>query len=185
MDQTATFRCHWVVTTTQPFTLVFLGTRDKNEIKNSGRKQSYVLLPNLNQRALGTSSFMLWLKFVLIYWTRVKYRYSWIQFMWTFKTYRINFILFLGSCVMRKLVHSSWWELEKSLFGLEVGWAEVIRQTETFLLVCVFVGRRVGWVGIIRHWMLLKQQSISNPHLSRSFALLWNIPCPFLDIFCF
>ena len=54
----------------------FLGTRDTNEIKNSGRKQSYVLLPNLNQRALGTSSFMLWLKFVLIYWTRVKYRYS-------------------------------------------------------------------------------------------------------------
>ena len=48
---------------------------------------------------------------------------------------------------------------------------------------CVFVRRRVGWVGIIRHQMLLWQQSISNPHLSRSFALLWNIPCPFLDIF--
>ena len=41
--------------------------------------------------------------------------------------------------------------------GLEVGWAEVIRQTVSFLLVCVcvFVGWRVGWVGIIRHQIFL------------------------------
>ena len=57
----------------------------------------------------------------------VEYRYSWIRFMWTFKTFGINFLLFLGSCVIRKLVHSSWWELEKRLCGLEVGWAAVIR----------------------------------------------------------
>ena len=41
-----------------------------------------------------------------------------------------------------------------------------------FRCVCVFVGRRVGWVGIIVHQMLLYKQNISNPHLSRSFALL-------------
>ena len=52
-----------------------------------------------------------------------KSRYSWIQFMW------IKFLLFLGSCGIRKLVHSSWWQLEKSLCGLKKGWAEVIRQT--------------------------------------------------------
>ena len=57
-----------------------------------------------------------------------EYRYSWIRFMWTFKTFGINFLLFLGSCVIRKVMHSSWWELEKGLFGVEVGWAEVIRQ---------------------------------------------------------
>ena len=57
-------------------------------------------------------------------------------------------------------------KLEKRLCGLEVGWAEVIRQTVSFLLVYVFVGRRVGWVGMIRHQMLLKQQNICNPHLS-------------------
>ena len=57
-----------------------------------------------------------------------EYRYSWIRFMWTFKTFGINFLLFLGSCVIRKVVHSSWWELEKGWFGVEVGWAEVIRQ---------------------------------------------------------
>ena len=44
-----------------------------------------------------------------------EYWYGWIRFMWTFKTFGINFLLFLGSCVIRKLVHSSWWELEKSL----------------------------------------------------------------------
>ena len=57
-----------------------------------------------------------------------EYRYSWIRFMWTFKTFGINFLLFLGSCVIRKVMHSSWWELEKGLCGVEVGWAEVIRQ---------------------------------------------------------
>ena len=57
-----------------------------------------------------------------------EYRYSWNRVMWTFKTFGINFLLFLGSCVIRKVVHSSWWELEKGLCGVEVGWAEVIRQ---------------------------------------------------------
>ena len=55
--------------------------------------------------------------------------------MWTSKTYGINSLLFLGSRVIRKLVRSLWWELEKSFCGLEVGWAEVIRQTVSFLLV--------------------------------------------------
>ena len=58
-----------------------------------------------------------------------EYRYSWIRFMWTFNIFGINFLLFLGSCVIRKLMHSSWWKLER--------WAEVIRQTVSFLLVCV------------------------------------------------
>ena len=75
----------------------------------------------------------------------------------------------------------------KSLCRLEVGWAEAIKQTVSFLVVCVrvFVGRRVGWMGIIRRQMLLLQQNISNSHLSRSFLLLQNISCPFLDISCF
>ena len=90
-----------------------------------------------------------------------EYRCRWIRFMWTFKTFGINFLLFLGSCVIRKLVHSWWWELEKSLCGLEVGWAEVIRQNT----------RSVGC-------------NISHNADCRSNYLL-NIPCPFFDIFCF
>ena len=93
-----------------------------------------------------------------LYWVLglVEFRYSWIRFMLTFKTLGVNFLLFLGSCVIRKLVHSSWWELEKRLCGLKVGWAEVVRRKSHFCwCVCVFVGRRVGWVGIIRHPMLL------------------------------
>ena len=43
---------------------------------------------------------------------------------------------------------------------------------DLFVGVCVFVVRRVGWLGIIRHQMLLRQQNCKNPHLSRSFALL-------------
>ena len=35
-----------------------------------------------------------------------------------------------------------------------------------FVGVCVFVGLRAGWVGMIGHQMLLKQQNIYNPHLS-------------------
>ena len=81
--------------------------------------------------------------------------------MWAFKTFGVNFLLFLGSCVIRKFVHSSWWELEKSLYELEVGWAEVIRQT-TPAAGC----------------------NISHNADFRSNYLL-NIPCPFLDIFCF
>ena len=37
----------------------------------------------------------------------VEYRYSWIRFMWTFKTLRINSLLFLGSCEMKKFAGSS------------------------------------------------------------------------------
>ena len=49
------------------------------------------------------------------------------------------------------------WELEKkNLCGLEMGWAEIIRQTVSFLLVfvCLWGG---GWAGfgIIRHQILL------------------------------
>ena len=51
---------------------------------------------------------------------------------------------------------------KKNLCGLEVGWAEIIRQTVSFLLVCVCVCVCVclwggGWAGfgIIRHQMLL------------------------------
>ena len=98
---------------------------------------------------------MLWLMFVSISWI-VEYRYSWIRFMWTFKTYGINFFfLFLGSCVIRKLLHSSWWELEKNLCGLEVGWAKIITWTVSFLLVCVCLWVE-GWAGfgLIRHQIL-------------------------------
>ena len=45
-----------------------------------------------------------------------------------------------------------------------------------FVGVCVFVGWRVGWV-----WL----NQASDIVLLWSFPLLWNIPCPFLDIFCF
>ena len=74
-----------------------------------------------------------------LYWVLglIEYRYSWIWFVWTFKTYGINLLLFLGSCVIRKLAHSLWWELEKKLCGLEVQWAGVIRQIMSFLLVRV------------------------------------------------
>ena len=44
---------------------------------------------------------------------------------------------------------------KKGFCGLEVGWAEVIRQTVLFVGVRVVVGRRVGWVGMVRHQMLL------------------------------
>ena len=49
--------------------------------------------------------------------------------------------------MLRKLAHSWWWELEKRLCGLEVGWAEVIRQTVSFLLVCVCLwgGEWASW----------------------------------------
>ena len=53
----------------------------------------------------------------------------------TFNTYGINSLLFLVSCVIRKLVRSSSRELGKRLCGLAVGWAEVIGQTVSLLLV--------------------------------------------------
>ena len=67
-----------------------------------------------------------------------EFRYSWIRFMWTFKTFEIYLLLW-----------------KKRMCGLEVEWSEVIRQTVSFLLVCVFVRQWVGWVGITRHQMLL------------------------------
>ena len=69
----------------------------------------------------------------------VEYSYGWIRFRWNSKTYGINFLFFLGSCVIRKLVHSSWWELEIRLCGLEVGWAEFIGHTVSFWCMCVRV----------------------------------------------
>ena len=61
----------------------------------------------INQRALGASLFILRLRFVLIS-GLIESRYSWFQFMWTFKTYGINFLLFLDCCVIRKLMHTIW-----------------------------------------------------------------------------
>ena len=49
-----------------------------------------------NQRTLGARSLMLWLKFALIP-GLAEFRYSWIWFMCTFKTFGIHFLLFLGS----------------------------------------------------------------------------------------
>ena len=43
-------------------------------------------------------------------------------------------------------MHLSRWELEIRLCELEVGWAEVIRQTVSFLLVCVCLWGG-GWAG--------------------------------------
>ena len=60
---------------------------------------------------------------------------------------------------------------------LEVGWAEVIRQTASFLLVCVCVcvcvcGAEGGLGGHDQASNVALAASIGNPHLSRSFALL-------------
>ena len=79
--------------------------------------------------------------------------------MWTFKTYGINFFfLFLGSCVIRKLLHSSWWELEKKTC---VGWRwdgqrSLGRQCPFCWCVCVCLWGG-GWAGfgIIRYQILL------------------------------
>ena len=49
--------------------------------------------------------------------------------------------------MITKLVHSSRWELEKRLCGLEVGGAEVTGQTVSFLLMCVGVCGAEGGLG--------------------------------------
>ena len=49
--------------------------------------------------------------------------------------------------MIRKLVHLSSWELEIRLCELEVGWAEIIRQTVSFLLVRVCVCGAEGGLG--------------------------------------
>ena len=76
-----------------------------------------------------------------------------------FQTSGINFLLCFGQLCDKKTCAFVVMGTEKRLCGLEVGWAEVIRQTVSFLLgcvcVCVFAGLKVGCVGIIRHQMLL------------------------------
>ena len=87
-----------------------------------------------------------------------EFRYSWIRFMWTFKTFEINFLLLLDSCVIKKNLY-----IRRDGNWKKVVWAGggIVRghQADSVHFVCtracVFVGRRVGWVGIIRHQMLL------------------------------
>ena len=107
-------------------------------------------LTKLTEFSLGASSFILWLRFALISWTcwilvRLNSVYVNFQDFWN----KFSFIFGQLCC------------LEKSLCGLEVGWAEVIRQT-TPSAGC----------------------NISHNADCRSNYLL-NIPCPFLDIICF
>ena len=68
----------------------------------------------------------------------------------------INFSLIFGRLCDNKTCAFVMMGIGKRLCGLEVGGAEVTGQTVSFLLMCVwvFVGRRVGWVGIIRHQRL-------------------------------
>ena len=118
--------------------ITFLFVTGKGKIQNKTKAIKGLLEPAHSYHALS------------LYWFLglAEYRYSWIQFMWFFKTYRINFFYFGGSCVMRIG--------KKPLCGLEVGWVEVIRQSVSFLLVCVYVcGAGGGPVVIIRHQMLL------------------------------
>ena len=86
--------------------------------------------------ALGASSFMLWLKFVFISWT------CWILVQ--SNSVYVKFQDFWNKC---SFLFGQLWELEIRLCGLEVGWAEVIRQTVPFLLVCVPNLRGGGWAG--------------------------------------
>ena len=123
------------------FSELWLVTVNKNEKKKKKKKKELCQYPAIwTSRLVNTHIYQKWIKRHLepthscyglsLHWFLglAEYRYSWIRFMWTFKTFGINFLLFLGSCVIRKVMHSSWWELEKGLCGVEVGWAEVIRQ---------------------------------------------------------
>ena len=101
-----------------------------------------------NQRALGASLFMLWLKSVLISWTcwiKVQLNSVYVNFqdLW-------NKFSFISWQLRDKKTCASWWELEKRLCGLKEGWVEVIRQTVSFLLACVCLWSG-GWAG----WALL------------------------------
>ena len=66
--------------------------------------------------------------------------------MWNFKTYGINFLFFLGSCVIRKLVHLSWWELESVCAGGGMGRGY---KADSFLFVgvcvCLWGGGWAEW----------------------------------------
>ena len=126
-----------------PFFCVFLNFDLSQSMKTQKRKKKKKLCqyPAIwTSRLVNTHIYQKWIKRLLepahscyglsLHWFLglAEYRYSWIRFMWTFKTFGINFLLFLGSCVIRKVVHLSWWKLEKGWCGVEVGWAEVIRQ---------------------------------------------------------
>ena len=56
-----------------------------------------------------------------------------------FQTSGINFLLCFGQLCDKKTCAFVVMGTEKRLCGLEVGWAEVIRQTVSFLLGCVCV----------------------------------------------
>ena len=76
-----------------------------------------------------------------------EFRYSWIRFMWTFKTFEIYLLLLLSSFVIRKLVYSSWWKLEKK--GC-VGWRwggqrSLDRQCPFCWCVCLWGSGWAGW----------------------------------------
>ena len=106
--------------------------------------------------ALGASSFMLWLKFVFISWTCwilvqsnsvcVKFQDFWNKFSFLF---------------------GQLWELEIRLCGLEVGWAEVIRQTVPLLLVCVPNLWGGGWA--VWAWSGIKCCSSSKIYVTLIF----------------
>ena len=84
------------------------------------------------------------------------------------------FLLFLGSCVIKKTCAFVVMGIEKKkAVGCRWDGQRSLGRQCPFLFVCVrvFVGWRVGWVSKIRHQMLLYKQNISNSHLSRSFAL--------------
>ena len=72
--------------------------------------------------------------------------------MRTFKNFR-NFFINLGQLCDKNTCAFVVMGIGKKVVW--VGRAEVIRQTVSFCCVSVFVGRRVGWVGIIRHQLLL------------------------------
>ena len=65
------------------------------------------------------------------------------------------------------------WELEIRLCGLEVGWAEVIRQTAPILLVCVPNLWGGGWAGWA--WSGIKCCSSSKIYVTLIFHVIHTI----------
>ena len=102
-----------------------------------------------------------------------EYRYSWIQFMWFFKTYRINFFYFGVSCVIRKCVHSSRWESEKSRCAVLSMW--VFELSSKLILTFTMWGRGVTRETISLHgpqcnFRLRNTTSIHNRQLPSTSA---------------
>ena len=112
--------------------------------------------------ALGASSFMLWLKFVFISWT------CWI--LAQANSVYVKFQDFWNKC---SFLFGQLWELEIRLCGLEVGWAEVIRQTVPFLLVCVPNLWGGGWAGWA--WSGIKCCSSSKIYVTLIFHVIHTI----------